>query len=262
MVGEAAPTSLTIWSWIVRCLAYFVPKEFVWVRLDFHPSFCKPSLHLLRRNSKPGAETNKLWKVSLSRNSSSPPHLSLKKVSLKSRNSGPTNSTPWMNNHIHSSPTWWSVDLLGAMQDQHATLRAIPSGNTICSIRQIHFTPSDKYNLHGHMNQLHSSDIDSSPTHCVPPSINWIESAEGKCMEIGGTMKAHDDRNGRWTSDCDCWLPWASLKPPPTTIVLNVQQCSKCLMFNIPCFQRYLPPLMCQQCSNISLHFNCFLALC
>ena len=101
--------------------------------------------------------------------------------------------------------------------------------NTICTIRQIHFTLSDKYNLHGHMNQLHSSDIDSSPTHCVPLSINWMESAEGKCMEIGGMMKAHDDRNGRWTSDCDCWLPWASLKPPPMY--------SQCSIVNVHNFQ-------------------------
>ena len=179
-----------------------------------------------------------MWKVSLSRNSSSPPHLSLKKVSLKSRNSGLTNSTLWMNNHIHSSPTWWSVDLLGAMQDQHSTYCAIPGGNTICTIRQIHCILSDKYNLHDHMNQLHSSYIDSSPSHWVPPSINWMESAEGKCMEIGGTMKAHDDRNGRWTSDCDCWLPWASLKPPPMyslCSIVNVHnvQCSIFHVFNV-----------------------------
>ena len=109
--------------------------------------------------------------------------------------------------------------------------------NTICTIQQIHFTLSDKYNLHDHMNQLHSSDIDSSPTHCVPLSINWMESAEGKCMEIGGMMKAHDDRNGRWTSDCDCWLltkdwpDWAnwagSANAPNQTGSLNLVQPSK-----------------------------------
>ena len=108
------------------------------------------SLHYICSERIPNPEQRrfKMWKVSLSRNSSSPPHLSLKKVSLKSRNSGPTNSTPWMNNHIHSSPTWWSVDLLGAMQDQHSTYCAIPSGNTICTIWQIQFALSNKYTLH------------------------------------------------------------------------------------------------------------------